>query len=235
MKTIRQPAGAWSSLVFILLAVMAHVSGAKNAGILVLNVSSQGLFALFTVNLALLGVGSFYYHAALTYASFLVDFSGMLLIGVVALSFTIVRWSKSSLFYGLVCWLYITLFLVRLGMDYLGQDYSQALFGVLLVVSLISEYSRQAVHYRKHALCEDTHSKLEENVPLISPIEMEDCRWLNVSLVFLVIGTIAWVFAQECFLSKEYLQLHSLWHLCVALSCLSFCFYCTNSRYSTGH
>lgn len=76
---IRQPANAWSSLAFVVVAlwVAVRLSRAVRAGRAVLAGAETGLFL---GALVLIGLGSAFYHASLTFVGQVFDVSGMYLV-----------------------------------------------------------------------------------------------------------------------------------------------------------
>ncbi len=76
---VRQPVNAWSSLAFLLVAfwvTSANARGGKIGG----TALGRGEAWLFVSSLAIVGLGSAFYHASLTFVGQVIDVSGMYLI-----------------------------------------------------------------------------------------------------------------------------------------------------------
>lgn len=135
---IRQPANTWSSLAFVFVAmwIAARLAGQRKSGRIVFRRAETGLFL---TALVLLGLGSAFYHASLTFVGQVFDVSGMYLVATFILLRRLApRWNLSPV-------RSVLAFVAANGVLMTAQVTTPALrrivFGILLVSALLVEWS----------------------------------------------------------------------------------------------
>jgi hypothetical protein len=83
---IRQPANTWSSLAFVVVAAIVVLRWQRST-----TRSGETHFLLYAFTLVVVGLGSAYFHATLSFNGQFVDVLGMYLIGTFALLYSIGR------------------------------------------------------------------------------------------------------------------------------------------------
>lgn len=190
---VRQPANTWSSLGFVVVALWAAMRSARRRrrG---LSTLAPGEMRLLSTSLALVGVGSAFYHASLTFAGQVADVAGMYLVATFILLHRIgLRFNISPVRGALGFTLLNAALMV-------GQVTTPSLrrpvFASLLAVALIAEW-RAARSGR---------------------------RWLGAGALTMVVAFLIWIVDQQRLVCApdSVLQGHALWHLlgAVAAVCL---------------
>jgi hypothetical protein len=134
---IRQPANTWSSLAFVAAAlwVASRLSRRKRSGEAVLAPAEA---ALFLGALVLVGLGSAFYHASLTFVGQVFDVSGMYFVATFILLHRLgPRWNLSPV------WSvsgFVLLNAALMAAQVTTPGARRIVFGVLLVVALIVEW-----------------------------------------------------------------------------------------------
>ena len=190
---VRQPANTWSSLGFVVVAFWVARRSARRArhGLATL---PRAHAWLLSASLALVGLGSAYYHAALTFVGQVLDVSGMYLVATFILLHRLGPRLNLSPVRGALGFTLVN------GVLMVGQVTTPALrrpvFALLLTLALIVEW-RAARAGR---------------------------RWLGAGVLVMLVAFLFWVLDQQRLLCApgSLLQGHAVWHLlgAVAAACL---------------
>ena len=190
---VRQPANTWSSLGFVLVAFWVTMRSARRArrGLPTLRRAEAWLLS---GALLLVGLGSAYYHASLTFVGQVLDVSGMYLVATFILLHRLGPRLNLSPVRGALGFTLVNAVLM------VGQVTTPALrrpvFAILLTLALIVEW-RAARAGR---------------------------RWLGAGALVMLVAFLFWVLDQQRLLCApdSLLQGHAVWHLlgAVAAACL---------------
>lgn len=189
---IRQPANTWSSLAFVIVAiwVAARLARQARSGRRVFGPAQTGLFL---GSLVLLGLGSAFYHASLTFIGQVFDVSGMYLVASFILLHRLgPKWSLSPL------WSVLSFFLlnaVLMSAQITTPSWRRIAFGVLLISALAIEW-RSSLAGR---------------------------MWLAIGASLMAAGFLFWIVDRRrlACAPESLLQGHSAWHLFGALASAS--------------
>ena len=199
--TVRQIANTWSSLAFVLVGCWVigvstwdrnNRSGSRHSGM-----TQRAVYPwLFGSSLCVVGVGSAFYHASLTFAGQFADVFGMYLIGTFAFVYNIGRLrvlSDAAAF----CW-YLSLNIALALMLYFVPDTRRYLFAVVIVAALLVEYQ-----VRQRALWSGS------------------VRYLMGAVAALTVAFVVWALdLRRVLCSPESLwQGHAVWHVLGAVAC----------------
>lgn len=188
---LRQPVNAYSSLTFVLSGMIMMVQR-KNAGRLL-----HGYSAIMAVSCIVIGVGSAFYHASLTFIGQFFDVFGMFLLTTFMLVYAIERIWNLRLTMTLSLYLALNLFLSWLQIAI--PDTRRYVFAIVLIVALLFEY-----YFRMKAK------------PQI------EVRWLRYGISLLALAYVIWILDNTrtiCF-EDALFQGHALWHILGAASVL---------------
>ena len=195
-----QPANAWSSLAFCLVALAVLVTSysdrsnpqrrSQNA-----LTSTSKYPAMFAVSLVLIGAGSFAFHARLTLQTQFVDVFGMYLIATFVLVYSFVRTrpeSGNAIIAG-----YIALNVFLASILCVAPELRRYVFAVVLLAGLLLEY----------------RSRRKAQIDATS-------RYLSAAIALLAIGFAVWVADITHVLCSptSWVQGHAVWHLLGATS-----------------
>lgn len=210
---IRQPSNAWSSLAFVLAAflIVGHAFARRLAPeIAPRNVMEQKLVYPITLALILMliGFGSAFYHASLSFAGQFVDVFGMYLIATFILLYNIGRLRPISATTAVASYVLINLVLAALLYEF--PLLRRFMFGVVLLVALSVEIP---IRRRRQPMLNGT------------------LLWSAIAVM--AIGFAIWVLD----LTKTFcapsgvVQGHAIWHVAGAVSALLlYYFYCSEGK-----
>ncbi len=186
---IRQAANTYSSLAFVFSGVFIFAYARKR------NRLSVGYSFLMGLSSIIVGVGSAFYHASLTFIGQFFDVFGMFLLAVFAMVYAWERIYKFQPCTTLTLYLILNIFLSWLQIAI--PDTRRYAFAIVLVIALLFEY-----YFRV------------KNKPQI------DVRLLSVGVGLLAGAYIIWMLDNTriiCF-ENSLLQGHAIWHLLGAVS-----------------
>jgi hypothetical protein len=215
---IRQPTNAWTAMSFSLCALFVLFLMPPCEPLL-RNVSSSALKYLVILTLLFLGLGSFFYHAALTYLSFYGDFLSIAMAVSLMVAFTISRWLRTKHFWWIFSAVYIGTSAIRILVEILARVDITAILIVYVFGTIVSEYTRQFLRGRKKDVMAE---------------EMESIAWLHFYSGFFAIGGTAWLadaVGRVCIPVVGGFQLHALFHAFLALATLCAYLYVSNFPY----
>ena len=186
---IRQAANAYSSLGFVFSGMFIIASARKG------NRLSVGYSILMGIASIIVGVGSAFYHASLTFIGQFFDVFGMFLLAAFMLVYAFERIWKLRINTTLGLFLTINIFLSWLQIAI--PDTRRYAFALVLIIALVFEY-----YFR-------TKDKPQINV-----------RLLQIGISLLAGAYIIWILDNTrtiCF-ERSLLQGHAIWHILGAIS-----------------
>jgi hypothetical protein len=186
-ESLRQPANAISSFGFVLVGLLIAAAS------LGLTRPSAKLLPTYGVALGLMavivGLGSAFYHASLTFTGQFFDILGMYLMASFVLVYALQRLYNLSSRNSIL--LYVVLNLLLTGLQILIPDLRRYTFAIVLIVGLIAEF----IYLRRH--------------PIIT------ARWLYLGLGLFALAYVIWILDNSHTLCApdSFLQGHAIWHL----------------------
>lgn len=193
---VRQPANTWSSLAFV-VAALGLLSGAGAARRSATAPAAPGAEVAFALTLALVGLGSAFFHASLTFAGQFVDVFGMYLaVTLIALvELARARGLPPRRLLPALAGLNAALALALL----LLPAARRFLFGGLVLAVLAAGRTRPS-----RALGEAPPRRL--------------ASWQRAALVLLAAGALSWALdiTHAACAPRSWIQGHALWHLLTA-------------------
>ncbi|MCA9883646.1 MAG: ceramidase domain-containing protein [Anaerolineaceae bacterium] len=198
--TYRQPANTWSSLAFVLIGLLIFAQVAYDSlyphptyNNILIKTPMYGL--VFGMAMLVVGFGSAFYHASLSFIGQFTDVAGMYLATSFMLVYVIQRWAKWSVTTASL--VYVVLNIVLAIALVVIPDTRRYLFGIVLVIALIIE----GVWYWQTS-------------PTI------DVRWLLIGLVLFVAAFGIWILDINHILCDPHslIQGHSGWHTLTAIA-----------------
>lgn len=194
----RQPSNTWSSLGFVLAGLVVMRLGFNEATPAAtrsnLLMQHRGLIGLFSLALVLIGVGSAFYHASLSFYGQFVDVFGMYLIATFMVMYSLAR------MYGRVRLMIVLYLVVNLALIFLllyVPTLRRYAFGFWLLLGLGLEY-----RYTRQ-----THVQI-------------NLKPLQHGLVYMALAFGIWLLdisKTVCF-AASWLQGHAVWHILGAIS-----------------
>jgi ceramidase len=191
---IRQPANTVSSFGFVFggMIILFHMHQNEPARRL-----SGGYSAVMGISSMIIGIGSAFYHASLTFIAQFFDVLGMFLLAAFMLIYAIERiW---NLRFATTLSLYLALNLFLSWLQIAIPDTRRYVFAIVLIVALLFEYCLRL--------------KAKPNIQV---------RWLHYGIGLLSIAYIIWILDNTrtvCF-EDSLLQGHAMWHILGAISVL---------------
>lgn len=204
---LRQPVNTWTSVAFILAGawLLAVVSGTAEK-------HSRRFASIYAILLAtssiIIGIGSAFLHASLTFIGQFLDVLGMYLLATFMLLYAcerLILWRATSTVFAFVvlnCGLAILLITIPESRRYV--------FAILIALAVLLEIMVR--RYRK---------------PRISK------KWWNSGLVLLSLAYVIWILDNQKLLCWPYslIQGHSIWHISGAIAVLLlYNYYASESR-----
>lgn len=192
-ETIRQPSNTWSSMAFALVGLLT-------AG----NALSQGnhprrlslLFAIiFSISLIVIGVGSAFYHASMTFWGQFIDVGGMYLLVSFMLVYAWMRLYHLSI--EISTFLYLVINIILFGLLYFIPESRRSLFAIVLLAGIGFE-----LYY---AISRKADIKR---------------YWFNYGLLLFAVAYGIWITDNTGLLcdADSLLQGHAIWHILGAVS-----------------
>ena len=139
-RPVAQPANSWSSLAFVLAGLLvAHWPALAGAGGLKNRMAIEPAYRqLYGYALVATGLGSFFYHASLTFAGQVADMTGMYLVITFALLYCLARARRAEV---------VTIYVVgNAGLMWFQvsfPDLRRYVFGLLVIAVLVLEHRRR--------------------------------------------------------------------------------------------
>lgn len=195
--TIAQPANTWSSFAFVLAGLLVIRQSGVDVRLRRLNpmTSRRAYPLLYGIALILLGLGSAFYHASLTFAGQFVDLMGMYLLACFILLYNVSRLKALNAKTFVLTYLALNLVLASVLLEF--PALRRYIFGVIVVAALLPEY-----RVRK------------QKKPQINGFFLHAAWWT------LIVAFIIWTLDITKVLCNpnSLLQGHALWHILGALA-----------------
>ena len=211
---IHQPANTWSSLAFVLVGLIvmqlsSNDHSQRNQHYLI--TKHAGLSTLFAIALMIIGLGSAFYHASLTFIGQFFDVFGMYLIATFIIIYALNRTNQRI---SMMIRSYILLNLVLALALWFIPDLRRYLFGMLIVIGLLLEV--RSVRSSRSTI---------------------NVRYLNYALIAMTTAFIIWILdlAKIVCFPTNLIQGHAMWHLLGAISALYlYLYYCSERDVATN-
>ncbi len=209
---IRQPIDTWSNLAFVLVGLLILEDvwrPSTTRSNLLAQRRTYGV--VYAVAIILIGLGSWFYHASLTFVGQWFDVMGMYLLGTFMVLYNVARLrpvSSRAFAIGYV------LFNITLGLSLIVvPELRRYLFGILLVVTIALEI----VSWQRRNRVSSTQR--ESLTARRNPVSA-DLRYFIAALLIYVIAQIIWTLDLNHIVCDPYsvLQGHAVWHGLTALS-----------------
>ncbi len=192
-ETIRQPSNTWSSMAFTLVGLLI-------AGHALSELDSQRRLSLsfamiFSIALIIIGIGSAFYHASMTFWGQFVDVGGMYLLVSFMLVYAWMRLYQLPITTGMI--LYAGINIILFGLLYFIPDTRRSLFAIVLIAGIGFE-----LYYAISRKPDITR------------------YWFNSGLLLFAVAYGIWITDNTRFIcvADSLLQGHAIWHILGALS-----------------
>jgi hypothetical protein len=138
--TIAQPANTWSSFGFVLVGLLVIRQSGEEVLLRRLNpmASRRAYPLLYGIVLILLGLGSAFYHASLTFAGQFVDLMGMYLLACFILLYNVSRLTALNAKTFVLAYLALNLVLAYVLLEF--PALRRYIFGAIIIAALLPEY-----------------------------------------------------------------------------------------------
>jgi dihydroceramidase len=130
---LAQPVNALTSLAYVLLGLWSLIGGVRRPD----HTPTARLMVAVGVVLVALGLGSFAYHASLTFVGQVLDVQGMYLLGALVLVGALVR--RGALAPRSAPWVYLTAVVLLLVVQVVWPESRRLLFGLVLLPGVVLE------------------------------------------------------------------------------------------------
>ena len=187
---ISQPANAWSSLSFAVVAAIVVLRWARSSTRL-----RETYFLLYALTLFVVGLGSAYFHATLSFRGQFLDVLGMYLIGTFALLYSIGR--LTGLTGTALATTYLGLNAVLAALLYWVPVARRVTFGLLIVGVLVVE-----MLIRRKGL------------------KTGDAGFLKIAVGVMAVAFVIWIFdyTRTICAPTSLIQGHAVWHMLGAVA-----------------
>jgi Ceramidase len=195
---VRQPVNTGTSLAFVVAALVvlgAHARATRDRRRENLLLSAPMYTWLFAFALLVIGVGSAFFHASLTFAGQTADVAGMYLLATSLLLYNVAR--RRSIAESHAALLYFAVNAMLIGMLVLAPAFRRYVFALLIVTAIALEVRARGVQQRR-----------------------SDVRLFVGALAAIAIGFAFWIADITGLLCApgSIWQGHGVWHLCGAAS-----------------
>jgi hypothetical protein len=209
---IRQPIDTWSNLAFVLVGLLILEDVLRPSSARSNLLAQRRVYGIiYAVAALLVGFGSWFYHASLTFVGQWFDVMGMYLLGTFMVLYTIARLRPLS---GRVFTLSYVLFNIVLGVSLIVvPELRRYLFGILLIVTIVLEV---ILRRRRNRVSSTRQESLTTRRNAVSA----DLRYFGAALLIYILAQIIWTLDLNHIVCDPYgiLQGHAVWHLLTALS-----------------
>ena len=220
---IRQPIDTWSNLAFVLVGLLILEDVLRPSSARSNLLAQRRVYGIiYAVAALLIGLGSWFYHASLTFVGQWFDVMGMYLLGTFMVLYTIARLRPLS---GRAFTLSYVLFNVALGFSLIVvPELRRYLFGILLVVTIVLEV---VIRYRSRGLpvsgatrrrAAGRSRKRSDYTDRLKP-QLQNSYFIAALLIY-VLAQIIWTLDLNHIVCDpvSVLQGHAVWHVLTALS-----------------
>lgn len=216
---LRQPANTWSSLGFILVALLIFGQARRDVSLASPSRKTNPFMnqpfvpGLYSFSLIVIGLGGTFYHASLTFVGQFFDLIGMYFFVVFALLYNIKRWytvtRARTIPTSILALAYLILILLLAYALLVFPELRRYIFGALIVLALVPEFLIR-----------------RQSKPMIQT------GYLSATLVIGVMAFVIWILDNAKILCVPYswLQGHAAWHLLGALATGSLYLYYRSER-----